>query len=79
MLRYGVRWDYDGEITKDDGNLYHKFQLQPNAGKIPSSVKQWRENNGGTHAVMAVMYIPMGMQPDPKVFQEEAEKAVATI
>lgn len=32
MLRYGVRWDYDGEITRDDGNLYHKFQLQPNAG-----------------------------------------------
>lgn len=50
--RLGIRWDYDGEITID-GTIYHKFQMQPNAGKVPSSIKRWREANGGTHAVMA--------------------------
>lgn len=37
---------------KEDGKGYHKYQLQPNTGKIPSSIKQWRDKNGGTHAVM---------------------------
>lgn len=50
--RLGVRWDYDGETTSE-GTIYHKFQLQPNAGKVPSTIKQWRNANGGTHAVMA--------------------------
>lgn len=49
----GVRWDYDGEITSEEGTIYHKFQLQPNAGNVPSTIKRWREANGGTHAVMA--------------------------
>ncbi|KAG8980955.1 hypothetical protein FRB93_008836 [Tulasnella sp. JGI-2019a] len=48
----GVRWDYDGEITSE-GTIYHKFQLQANAGNVPSTIKQWRGANGGTHAVMA--------------------------
>ncbi|KAH7931314.1 hypothetical protein BV22DRAFT_1115669 [Leucogyrophana mollusca] len=52
----GVRWDYDGEIISD-GTVYHKFQMQPNAGKVPSTIKQWREANGGTHAVMANAYV----------------------
>jgi hypothetical protein len=52
----GTRWDYDGEVTKADG-VYHKFELQANAGKVPSSIKQWREKNGGTHAVMATSYV----------------------
>nr|KMM71124.1 hypothetical protein CPAG_07431 [Coccidioides posadasii RMSCC 3488] len=30
--RLGVRWDYDGEVTEGD-EVYHKFQMQPNAGK----------------------------------------------
>jgi hypothetical protein len=47
LLRYGVRWNYDGIVKKEDGKEYHKYQLQPN-GKIPSSVKQWRDKNGGT-------------------------------
>ncbi|KAF2718972.1 hypothetical protein K431DRAFT_348300 [Polychaeton citri CBS 116435] len=38
----GTRWDYDGEITKADG-VYHKYQLQANAGKVPSSIKHWQK------------------------------------
>lgn len=49
--RHGVRFDYDGEIT-ENGQKYHKWQVQPNAGKIPSSWKEWRDKNGGTHAVI---------------------------
>lgn len=52
----GIRYDYDGEVTRSDGT-YHKFQIQPNAGKIPSTFKTWREDNGGTHAVMASAYV----------------------
>ncbi|KAK0466504.1 hypothetical protein IW261DRAFT_1574576 [Armillaria novae-zelandiae] len=29
----------------------------PNAGKIPTSIKNWREANGGTHVVMADVYV----------------------
>lgn len=55
--RLGVRFDYDGEITIDN-TVYHKYQMQPNAGDgIPSTIKQWREANGGTHAVMADVYV----------------------
>jgi hypothetical protein len=52
----GWRWDYDGELTKD-GVVYHKFNCQPNAGKIPTSIKQWREKNGGTHAVIGSVLV----------------------
>jgi hypothetical protein len=53
----GVRYDYDGEVEKD-GVKCHKYQLQPNAGsEIPSSIQRWREKNGGTHAVMASVYV----------------------
>lgn len=55
LLKYGVRWDYDGVITREDGKDYHKFELQPNAGKIPSTLKDWREKHGGTHAVITTM------------------------
>jgi len=42
--RLCVRYDYDGEITGEDGNVYHKFQMQPNAGNdIPSTIKRmWK-------------------------------------
>lgn len=69
LLRYGVRWDYDGVITREDGKEYHKYQLQPNAGKIPSTIKEWRDRNGGTHAVMATMYIERGTDPDDETFE----------
>ncbi|TBU23588.1 hypothetical protein BD311DRAFT_810653 [Dichomitus squalens] len=55
--RLGVRFDYDGEITIDD-IVYHKYQMQPNAGDdIPATIKNWRDANGGTHAVMANVYV----------------------
>ena len=41
-----------GRSPKGD-EVYHKFQMQPNSGKVPSSIKRWRESHGGTHAVMA--------------------------
>lgn len=75
LLRYGVRWDYDGVVTKDDGKEYHKYQLQPNAGKIPSSIRLWRDANGGTHAVMATLYIPRGVQPCATIFEEQTRKS----
>ena len=34
--RLGVRFDYDGEDTGIGGTVYHKYQIQVNAGdKIP--------------------------------------------
>jgi hypothetical protein len=59
----GIRWDYDGEV-EDNGTLYNKFQVQPNAGKVPSTIREWREKNGGTHAVMGVMYVKKGGSVD---------------
>ena len=76
LLRYGVRWDYDGIVTKDDGKEYHKYQLQPNAGKIPSTIKEWRDNNGGTHAVMATMYIEKGSEPDDDAFEAAVKSSL---
>jgi len=74
--RVGVRWDYDGEVTRTDGT-YNKFQMQPNAGKIPSSIKDWREKNGGTHAVMASVYVKKGgSKDDVKEGLEEGAKKV---
>jgi hypothetical protein len=52
----GVRFDYDGETT-EGGQKYHKWQVQPNAGKIPSSWKEWRDRNGGTHAVIGTVKV----------------------
>lgn len=79
MLRYGVRWDYDGVITKDDGKEYHKFQLQPNAGKIPTSIKQWCDKHGGTHSVMTTLYILKGTEPSAEIFEEAMQEAAARI
>lgn len=42
----GVRLDYDGEVTKNNIQ-YHKYQIQPNAGKVLTSIEQWRKKNGG--------------------------------
>jgi len=78
LLRYGVRWDYDGVVTYEKKNC-HKFQLQPNAGKIPSTIKQWRDKNGGTHAVIGVMYIPVDTDPDGKVLEEAAKEALKDV
>jgi hypothetical protein len=31
--------------------------MQPNAGKVPASIDDWRNNNGGTHAVMTSLLV----------------------
>ncbi|RAL03196.1 uncharacterized protein BO80DRAFT_423157 [Aspergillus ibericus CBS 121593] len=75
LLRYGVRWDYDG-IVMHDGKEYHRYQLQPNAGKIPSTIKDWRDKNGGTHAVIAVMHLPTNKEPEADEFEAAAREAL---
>ena len=74
--RYGVRYDYDGE-QEIDGVVYHKFQMQPNAGKIPSTIKNWRSNAGGTHAVMAKVFVPKdGDKSSVETALNEAHKGI---
>ncbi|EAS27296.2 uncharacterized protein CIMG_09901 [Coccidioides immitis RS] len=74
--RLGVRWDYDGEVTKGD-EVYHKFQMQPNAGKVPSSIKRWREGHGGTHAVMSTALVKKdGSKEDVEKGLNEAAASV---
>lgn len=76
--RLGVRYDYDGEITGGDGTVYHKFQMQPNAGNdIPSTIKNWRDANGGTHTVMANVLVKKdGTKEDVKDALAEAHKVI---
>jgi hypothetical protein len=74
----GIRWDFDGEVEKE-GTVYNKFQVQPNAGKIPSTVREWRDKNGGTHAVLGTMLVKKGGSKDDvedafSKFQEEFKK-----
>ena len=59
--KHGVHYDYDGE-QEIDGTVYHKFQMQANAGnKIPSTIKNWRSKaDRGTHDVMADVFVPKG-------------------
>ena len=75
--RLGVRYDYDGEITRD-GTVYHKFQMQPNAGNdIPSTIKKWRDANGGTHAVMTKVFVKKdGTKEDVESALAEAHKEI---
>lgn len=51
---HGIRFDYDGDV-EENGETYHKYQVQPNAGKIPSTWKAWRDKNGGTHSVIGTL------------------------
>lgn len=57
--KFGIRLDYDTVVTQDDGTEYHMYKMQPNAGKIPSSIKAWRDKNG-TDAVMAKVLVKKG-------------------
>jgi hypothetical protein len=72
FLRYGVRWDYDGVVQLSDGKEYHKFQLQPNAGEIPLTIKRWREKNGGIHAVIGSMHTQKDKEADAQDFEATA-------
>ncbi|KAL5522369.1 hypothetical protein ACEPAG_8385 [Sanghuangporus baumii] len=70
--RLGVRYDYDGEVIGEDGIVYHKFQMQPNAGNaMLSTIKKWRNTNGGTHVVMTNVLV----KKDGK--KEDVENALA--
>ena len=41
--------------------------MQNAGGDIPSTIKNWRDANGGTHAVMANVYVKKdGTQEDVK-------------
>lgn len=53
--KYGIRFDYD-TLVKKEGQEYHTFKMQPNRGKIPSSIKSWRDKNG-TDAVSKVCFV----------------------
>ncbi|EME44741.1 hypothetical protein DOTSEDRAFT_152750 [Dothistroma septosporum NZE10] len=69
----GIRYDYDGIVTRD-GIECHKYNVQPNAGNnIPSSIKRWREANGG----MSTVYVKKdGTKQDVENALEEAHKDV---
>jgi hypothetical protein len=70
----GIRFDFDGEIQRD-GLTYNKFQVQPNSGKVPSGVRDWRDKNGGTHAVMGSLFVKKdGDADDVKTGFEDFEK-----
>ncbi|KAF7197359.1 hypothetical protein HII31_01169 [Pseudocercospora fuligena] len=73
----GVRYDYDGVVTKD-GVECHKYNVQPNAGNdIPSEFKRWREANGGTHAVMGSVFVKKdGTKADVEKALEEGHKEI---
>ena len=76
--RLGARWDHDGETTRSDG-AYHKPQMQPNAGKVLSSIEEWKRKHDGTHAVMATALVKKGgTKDDVQKSLEEATKGVKT-
>ncbi|PVH97320.1 hypothetical protein DM02DRAFT_658396 [Periconia macrospinosa] len=76
LEKIGVRFDYDEEVERD-GVVFHKFQCQPNAGKIPASLQDWRERNGGTHSVITTVLIKKdGTQSEVLQAVEEAMKNV---
>ncbi|PPQ83051.1 hypothetical protein CVT24_011990 [Panaeolus cyanescens] len=75
--RHGVRYDFDKEVTRD-GKVYNKFQMQPNAGKVPSVIKTWREKAPrGTHSVMAEVLVPKdGNEEDVEKALNDAHKDI---
>lgn len=71
LERQGVRFDYDGTVT-EDGQEFHRYQIQPNAGKIPSAWKRWRDEHGGTHAVIGTLKVKKDATMEE--FREALEK-----
>lgn len=53
--KYGIRYDYDTIVNKE-GTDFHTFKMQPNKGKIPSSIRAWRDKHG-TDAIMATVWV----------------------
>lgn len=56
LNRFGIRFDYDKVVVQEDGTECHMFKMQANAGKIPPSIKAFRDKFG-TDAVMATVLI----------------------
>jgi hypothetical protein len=54
--------------------FYHKLQMQPNAGKVPPSIKEWKRKHDGSHAIMATALVKKGGTKDD--VQEGLEEAV---
>ena len=51
--------------------------MQTNTGKVPSSIKRWREDHGGTHATMASAFVKKnGTKSDVEHRLKEAAEAV---
>lgn len=48
------------DVVTFEDVIYNEFKVQPNHGKISSFFKNWRDANGGTHAVMATMLVKKG-------------------
>lgn len=58
LEKLGVRFDFAGTI-EEQGKKLHCFQVQVNAGKIPTSWKQWRQKHEkGTHGIVATIKVP---------------------
>ncbi|KAI1975377.1 hypothetical protein LOZ53_003930 [Ophidiomyces ophidiicola] len=68
----GIQYDYNGEIMKESV-VYHKYNIQPNAGKIKTAFKNWRDTNGDTHATMTSILVKKdGTKDDVKAAVEGA-------
>jgi hypothetical protein len=51
--------------------------LQPKAGNIPSTIKGWRDANGGSHALMAKVFVKKdGTKEDVKNALTAAHKGI---
>ncbi|KAF2629278.1 hypothetical protein BU25DRAFT_420152 [Macroventuria anomochaeta] len=72
LEQYDVRFDYDGEVVQN-GQVFHKYQSQPYAGKIPASTEDCRNMNGGTRGVMTSILIKQDAT------QEEVTQAVDNV
>ncbi|KAL8880660.1 MAG: hypothetical protein Q9192_007970 [Flavoplaca navasiana] len=79
----GVRFDYKGEETVKEADntttTYNTFNVQPNGGKTPTPITNWRNDHGGTHAVMAIARVKKGGTQDDvtAAFDEIADFIVA--
>src|SRR5258708_21645330 len=69
---------YVGEFERGEGVTYHKYEMQPNGGDdIPTSIKNWRNKNGGTHAVMVEVFVRKdGTKEDVEAALEAAHKQI---
>ena len=54
--KFGIQFDYKKVVIKD-GIEYNLFKMQANLGKIPSSIKHWRDKHSRTDVTMARAYI----------------------